>query len=95
MLGHHTPPLKSSRGRWVNPFRTNEPIRISLPFLFLSSIAETKISNTFNDMSDVFSYMNAKCYYPPGVKKGFIKGEAFRLLRTNSIIKAVFKQIQN
>ena len=31
------------------------------------------------------------CCHPPGVRKGFIKGEALRLLRTNSS-KATFEQ---
>ena len=34
--------------------------------------------------TETFQYTNYSSYHPAGVKKGFIKGEAFRLLRTNS-----------
>ena len=34
--------------------------------------------------TETFQYTNFHSCHPPGVKKGFIKGEAFRILRTNS-----------
>ena len=34
--------------------------------------------------TETFQYTNFYSCHPPGVKKGFIKGEALRLLRTNS-----------
>ena len=34
--------------------------------------------------TEAFQYMHFSSCHPPGVKKGFIKGEALRLLRTNS-----------
>ena len=34
--------------------------------------------------TETFQYMNFYLCHPPGVTKGFIKGEALRLLRTNS-----------
>ena len=34
--------------------------------------------------TETFQYTHFKSCHPPGVKKGFIKGEALRLLRTNS-----------
>ena len=34
--------------------------------------------------TETFQYTNFYSCYPPGVTKGFIKGEALRLLRTNS-----------
>ena len=34
--------------------------------------------------TETFKYTNFYSCHPPGVKKGFIKGEALRLLRTNS-----------
>ena len=34
--------------------------------------------------TETFQYTHFQSCHPPGVKKGFIKGEAFRLLRTNS-----------
>ena len=34
--------------------------------------------------TETFQYTNFNSYHPVGVKKGFIKGEALRLLRTNS-----------
>ena len=40
--------------------------------------------------TETFQYMHFSSCHPPGVKKGFIKGEALRLLRTNSS-KAAFK----
>ena len=33
---------------------------------------------------ETFQYRNFYSCHPPGVKKGFIKGEELRLLRTNS-----------
>ena len=40
--------------------------------------------------TETFQYTHFSSCHPPGVKKGFIKGEALRLLRTNSS-KAAFK----
>jgi len=34
--------------------------------------------------TETFQYTHLSSCYPPGVKKGFITGEALRLLRTNS-----------
>ena len=34
--------------------------------------------------TETFQYTHFKSCHPPGVKKGFVKGEALRLLRTNS-----------
>ena len=34
--------------------------------------------------TETFQYTHYSSCHPPGVKKGFIKGEAIRLLRTNS-----------
>ena len=34
--------------------------------------------------TEIFQYTNLYSCHPPGVTKGFIKGEALRLLRTNS-----------
>ena len=34
--------------------------------------------------TETFSYTHFSSCHPPGVRKGFIKGEALRLLRTNS-----------
>jgi len=34
--------------------------------------------------TETFQYTHFSSSHPPGVKKGFVKGEAFRLLRTNS-----------
>ena len=34
--------------------------------------------------TETFQYTNFNSCHPPGVKKGFVKGEALRLLRTNS-----------
>ena len=34
--------------------------------------------------TETFQYTHFKSCHPPGVRKGFIKGEALRLLRTNS-----------
>ena len=34
--------------------------------------------------TETFQYTNLYSCHPPGVTKGFIKGEALRLLRTNS-----------
>ena len=36
------------------------------------------------DVKNTFQYTEFTTCHPPGVKKGFIKGEALRLLRTNS-----------
>ena len=34
--------------------------------------------------TETFQYTHVSSSHPPGVKKGFVKGEALRLLRTNS-----------
>ena len=34
--------------------------------------------------TEILQYMHYSSCHPPGVRKGFIKGEALRLLRTNS-----------
>ena len=34
--------------------------------------------------TETFQYTHCSSYHPPGVRKGFIKGEALRLVRTNS-----------
>ena len=45
--------------------------------------------------TETFQYTHFSLCYPPGVKKGFIKGEALRLLRTKSSKKIFEEQIQN
>jgi len=40
--------------------------------------------------TETFQYTLFSSCHPPGVKRGFIKGEALRLLRTNSS-KTLFK----
>ena len=41
--------------------------------------------------TETFQYIHFTSSHPPGVKKGFIKGEALRLLRTNSS-KKIFEE---
>ena len=41
--------------------------------------------------TETFQYTHFSSCHPPGVRKGFIKGEALRLLRTNSS-KATFEE---
>ena len=41
--------------------------------------------------TETFQYTHFSSCHPPGVKRGFIKGEALRLLRTNST-KATFEE---
>ena len=41
--------------------------------------------------TETFQYTNYNSYHPAGVKKGFVKGAALRLLRTNSS-KVVFEE---
>ena len=38
----------------------------------------------YNEPTETFQYTHFSSCHPPGVSKGFIKGEALRLLRTNS-----------
>lgn len=45
------------------------------------SILDTR---TFFKPTETFQYTHFKSCHPPGVKKGFVKGEGLRLLRTNS-----------
>ena len=40
-----------------------------------------------------FQYTFFTTYHPPGAKKGFVKGKALRLLRTNSSIKTFEENI--
>ena len=41
--------------------------------------------------TETFQYTHFSSYHPPGVKKGFIKGEALRPFRTNSS-KNIFEE---
>ena len=44
--------------------------------------------------TETFQYtFFTSCHHPLGVKKGFVKGEALRLLRTNSSIKTFEENI--
>ena len=43
--------------------------------------------------TETFQYTFFTTCYPPGAKKGFVKGEALRLLRTNSSIKTFEENI--
>ena len=45
--------------------------------------------------TEKFQYTHFKSCHPPGVKKGFVKGEAIRLLRTNSNEGEFSTQIEN
>ena len=45
--------------------------------------------------TETFQYTNFYSCHPPGVKKGFIKGEALRLLRTNSSQVTFERNIRN
>ena len=52
-------------------------------FCLESSVGGIRINSTNCD-TETFQYTNFYSCHPPGVTKGFIKGEALRLLRTNS-----------
>ena len=41
-------------------------------------------TRTYFKLTETFQYTHFKSCHPPGVKKGFVKGEGLRLLRTNS-----------
>ena len=45
--------------------------------------------------TETFQYMSFHSCHPPGVKKGFIKGEVLRLLRTNSSHITFERNIKN
>ena len=45
--------------------------------------------------TETFQYTYFSSCHPPGVKKGFIKGEALRLLRTNSSEKTFEENVTN
>ena len=45
--------------------------------------------------TETFQYTDFYSCHPPGVKKGFIKGEALRLLRTNSSVVTFNNNMQN
>ena len=45
--------------------------------------------------TETFQYTNFYLCHPPGVRKGFIKGEALRLLRTNSSQITFERNIRN
>ena len=44
--------------------------------------------------TETFQYTNFYSCHPPGVKKGFVKGEALRLLKTSSTQTTFEKNIQ-
>ena len=50
---------------------------------------------THYKQTETFQYTNVYSCHPPGVKKGFIKGEALRLLRTNSSHSTFNKNMQS
>ena len=50
---------------------------------------------THYKQTETFQYTNFYSCNPPGVKKGFIKGEALRLLRTNSSHSTFNKNMQS
>ena len=45
--------------------------------------------------TETFQYMHCSSYNPHRVRKGLIKGEALRLLRTNSSAKSFYENIHN
>ena len=63
---------------------------------------QKRITCTHFKPTETFQYTHFSSCHPPGVRKGFIKGEALRLLRTNSskttfgenitLFKQAFKQ---
>ena len=50
---------------------------------------------TYFKPTETFQYTNFHSCHPPGVTKGFIKGEALRLLRTNSSQTIFEENIRN
>ena len=50
---------------------------------------------THYKQTETFQYTNFYSFHPPGVKKGFINGEALRLLRTNSSHSTFNKNMQS
>ena len=50
---------------------------------------------TYSKPTETFQYTNFHSCHPPGVTKGFIKGEALRLLRTNSSQTTFEENIRN
>ena len=46
-----------------------------------------------NNISSTFQYTFFTTCHPPGAKEGFVKGEALRLLRTNSSVKTFEENI--
>ena len=45
--------------------------------------------------TEIFQYTNFYSCHPPGVKKGFIRGETLRLLRTNSSVVTFNNNMQS
>ena len=63
--------------------------------VFLDTVVYRQGTRLFNEKSildvkthfkqtETFQYARLTCPHPPSVKKGFFKGEALRILRTNS-----------
>ena len=50
---------------------------------------------TYYKPTETFEYTHFTSSHPPGVKRGFIKGDALRLLRTNSSKTAFEESISN
>ena len=75
--------------RLPNSIELNPPIEFDLVWLKFSSIGFDLLcrdkGDRFNkESTETFQYTNFYSCHPPGVTKSFIKGEALRLLRTNS-----------
>ena len=64
----------------------NYPLCVTQKYTKVSDVNKDSILDvqTHFKPTETFQYTNFYSCHPPGVTKGFIKGEALRLLRTNS-----------
>ena len=73
---------------WIKIVRTHQPWS-NLYWIHTYTRATDSKSTLFlmcarQQPTETFQYTHFNSCHPPGVRKGFIKGEALRLLRTNS-----------
>ena len=79
---------------YLQTHRTARGIKMAVAFgnIFMASMEKEMLRQSiYKTTTETFQYTNYNSCHPAGVKKGFVKGEALRLLRTNSS-KVLFEE---
>ena len=79
---------------YLQTHRTARGTKMAVAFgnIFMASMEKEMLRQSiYKTTTETFQYTNYNSCHPAGVKKGFVKGEALRLLRTNSS-KVLFEE---